>query len=144
MFNNPKKPPSGVAETTIIAAGVVVRGDVHFTGSLHLEGRVEGVISADADSTSLFTLSEKGSVAGEINVPHAVINGTVEGDIHCARRLELAAGARIRGDVYYAVLEMAAGALVNGRVIHEEAAPRQLPRLAEAPEEAASGHVVHA
>ena len=128
MFSNNKKPAAGGAETTIIAAGVVVRGDVHFNGNLHLEGRVEGSISADDDSQALFTLSDKGSVAGEINVPQAVINGLVDGDIHCARRLELAANARVRGDVHYVVLEMAAGALVNGRVIHEESAPRKLPR----------------
>ncbi|HET8897872.1 MAG TPA: polymer-forming cytoskeletal protein [Rhodanobacteraceae bacterium] len=127
MFSNNRKPAAaGPAETTILAAGVYVRGDVHFSGNLHLEGAVEGVISAEDGAQSLFTLSDKGSLKGELKVPNAVINGEVEGDIHCSHKLELAAQARVQGDVHYAVLEMAAGARVNGRLVQQAEAPRQL------------------
>jgi cytoskeletal protein CcmA (bactofilin family) len=68
-------------------------------------------------------------VQGEIRVPHAVINGQVQGDVHASERLELAPQARITGDVRYRTLEMAAGAQVNGRMTHagDVAAPRELP-----------------
>lgn len=146
MFNNNRKTAPTAAGTTIIAGGVVVRGDVHFCGNLHLEGRVEGTVSAEADNSGLFTLSDKGSVAGEVNVPQAVIDGAVEGDIRCAGRLELAANARIQGDVHYMVLEMAAGAQINGRLLHDDGAPRQLPHLeaVDADVAAADQHVASA
>ncbi len=114
-------------DTSLIAAGTVVRGDMHFSGALHLDGRIEGaVIGQGADA--VFTLSEHGKVQGEIHVPHAVINGRVEGDIHVSERLELAAGARVVGDVHYCTLEMAAGAQVDGRITHQaEQAARELP-----------------
>jgi len=63
-------------------------------------------------------------------VPHAIINGQVQGDIHVAERLELAPQARVAGDVSYNTLEMAAGAQVNGRMAHhagQQHSPRELP-----------------
>lgn len=133
MFNNNRKTADNInAETSLIARGTAIRGDVEFAGALHLDGSIEGAVLADAEGGAVFTLSEQGQVSGEIRVPNAVINGTVKGNIHAAERLELAAQARIEGDVHYKVLEMAAGAQVNGRMVHETDAPRQLPRPQEA------------
>jgi cytoskeletal protein CcmA (bactofilin family) len=129
MFGNEKrhgKTPVA-AITTLIAEGTVIRGDVEFTGGLHLDGMVEGSISADG-TDAVLTLSEKGRVHGEIRASNAVINGAVSGDIVVADRLELAANARIEGNVYYKVLEMAAGAQINGKMVYQAEAPRQLPR----------------
>lgn len=139
--NNQRKPAEQHgADTSLIAAGTAITGDVHFSGALHLDGRIEGSVQADDDSQAVFTLSAEGEVAGEIRVPNAVINGTVRGDIYAAERLELAAQARVDGDVHYRVLEMAAGAEVNGRMVHEGSAPqRRLTgpggEVIEAPEE---------
>ncbi len=147
MFSNSSKnAKSNSDSTTIIARGVVVRGDIQFSGSLHLEGRVEGTISAAAEEKALFTLSQSGSVQGEVQVPRAVIDGEVEGNIHCSDCLELAAGAKIKGDVHYRVLEMAAGATVNGRMMHETEAPPQLTQFTDTDEidEAADREAAHA
>jgi cytoskeletal protein CcmA (bactofilin family) len=114
-------------ETSLIARGTVVRGDLRFSGALHLDGRIEGTVLAEGDD-AMFTLSEHGQVHGEIRVPHAVINGHVTGDVHISARLELAPNARIDGDLRYHTLEMAAGAQVNGRISrHAEESPRKLP-----------------
>ena len=122
---NGKTPVAAI--TTVIAEGTVIRGDVEFTGGLHLDGMVEGSISADG-TDAVLTLSEKGRVIGEIRASNAVINGAVSGDIVVADRLELASNARIEGNVYYKVLEMAAGAQVNGKMVYQAETPRQLPR----------------
>ena len=129
MFGNDKrngKTPVA-AITTLIAEGTVIRGDVEFTGGLHLDGMVEGSISAEG-TDAVLTLSEKGRVIGEIRASNAVINGAISGDIVVADRLELASNARIEGNVYYKVLEMAAGAQVNGKMVYQAEAPRQLAR----------------
>ena len=126
MFGNNKRNGSAVAAiTTLIAEGTIIRGDVAFTGGLHLDGMIEGAISADG-SDAVLTLSEKGRVNGEIRASNAVINGAVRGDIVVAERLELAANARIEGNVYYKVLEMAAGAQINGKMVYQAEVPRQL------------------
>jgi cytoskeletal protein CcmA (bactofilin family) len=114
-------------DTSLIARGTLIRGDVRFSGTLHLDGRIEGSVQAE-EQGAVFTLSENGIVQGEIRVPHAIINGHVQGDIHASDRLELAPEARVTGDVHYRTLEMAAGAQVNGRMSHHAAElPRELP-----------------
>jgi len=118
---------TGSNETSLIARGTVIRGDLRFSGALHLDGRIEGAVLAEGED-AVFTLSEQGQVQGDIHVSHAIINGSVLGDIHAAERLELAPLARITGDVHYRTLEMAAGAQVNGRMSHRvEPVARELP-----------------
>jgi cytoskeletal protein CcmA (bactofilin family) len=120
--------PSRNAETSLISVGTIIRGDVRFTGMLHLDGRIEGAVIGEGNS-AVFTLSEQGQVQGEVRVPHAMINGQVNGDIYVSERLELATQARVIGDVRYNSLEMAAGAQVNGRMAHqgEDHVQRELP-----------------
>ena len=128
MFNRRRTDRATAStETSLIARGTVIRGDVHFSGTLHLDGRIEGTVLA-GNEDAVFTLSEYGQVQGDIHVPHVIVNGSVQGDIHAGERLELAPLARINGDVHYRTLEMAGGAQVNGRMSHHvEPAARELP-----------------
>jgi len=129
MLSRKRQEPTGRhADTSLIAQGTIIRGDVRFTGTLHLDGRIEGTVVGEG-SNAVFTLSEQGQVQGEVRVPHAMINGQVTGDIYASERLELAAQARVIGDVRYNSLEMAAGAQVNGRMAHqgEDHVQRELP-----------------
>jgi cytoskeletal protein CcmA (bactofilin family) len=89
---------------------------------LHLDGRIEGAVLGEGPD-AVFTLSEHGHVQGEIRVPHAIINGPVQGNVQVSERLELAPQARIVGDVSYSTLEMSAGAQVNGRMAHQTGEP---------------------
>ena len=126
MFGSDKRSARTLAAiTTLIAEGTIIRGDVEFAGGLHLDGTVEGALSAQGEQAVL-TVSDKGSVSGEIRASNAVINGEVNGDIVVTGRLELAAHARVHGNVYYKVLEMTAGAQVNGKMIYQAEPPRQL------------------
>lgn len=126
MFRSDKRNGKGVAAiNTLIAAGTTIRGDVHFDGGLHLEGAVEGSITADG-ADSVLTMSDQGRVTGEVHVSNAVVNGVVVGDLFVGERLELAGNARVDGNVHYKVLEMAAGAQVNGKMLYQTEAPRRL------------------
>lgn len=120
-----------VAVDTLVGSKVVVRGDIVFSGGLHVDGTVVGTISAEPGADALLVVSERGRVEGEIRVPHVIIDGTVKGDIHAPGKVELAARARIEGNIHYRLLEMAAGAEVNGRIRHDEAPAATPP--AEAP-----------
>lgn len=102
-------------------------GDLRFSGGLHVDGKVTGNVHADDDSGAVLTLSEHGVIEGEVRVPNVVLNGTVIGDVHARDQLELAANARITGNVYYTLIEMAMGAEVNGNLVHcgiEEREPK--------------------
>lgn len=104
--------------TTLISPGTVIKGDITFSGNLDIEGEVSGCIAAEPGQDAILRVVEGGKVAGEVRVPHAMINGKVEGDIHATERLELAERSVVDGDVYYNLIEMAVGAKVNGGLRH--------------------------
>ena len=124
-----KKPFSTENITTLISKATEVTGDIHFSGVLEVEGKVRGNIYADEDSSAEVRIRESGLVQGEIKVPSVIINGLVEGDVHSTQHLELAAKARVVGNVYYHLIEMVMGSEVNGSLCHRSAVemkPRQL------------------
>jgi len=104
---------------TIIGQQTRIEGDVHFTGGLHIDGRIKGNIIAGEGSASVLTVSEHGSIEGNVQVPTVILNGTVTGDVRSEERIELASKAQVNGDVYYNLIEMAMGAAVNGSLVHQ-------------------------
>ena len=103
--------------TTLISSETTITGDITFTGQLDIEGTVIGSVQS-ASGDAMLRVVSGGRVAGEIKVPHATVNGKVEGDVHSSERLVLSEQAVIDGDVYYNLIEMAAGAKVNGGLRH--------------------------
>ncbi len=119
---------------TLIGRSTRISGDVQFSGGFHLDGQVTGNVRAETGVTSVLSVSEHGCIEGSVEVPHVVLNGTVKGDIIARERVELGAKARVNGNVYYGVIEMAMGAQINGKLIHEAiTAPAEAPATAEPP-----------
>lgn len=106
--------------STVIGQGTIIKGDVTFDGGLHLDGVIQGNALGNPDSRATLTVSEMGSVEGDVRVENLILNGTVVGDVHVSERVELATNARVTGTVYYRLLEMAMGAEVNGKLVHTE------------------------
>ena len=118
MLGKTKKPKQSTHIDSLIGQNSEIQGDVIFSGGLHVDGKVKGnVIAAEGDD-SVLTLSERGVIEGEVKVPNVVVNGTVIGDVHALSHVELAAQARVHGNVYYSLIEMAMGAEVNGNLVH--------------------------
>ncbi len=109
---------------TLIGRHSKVVGDIHYSGGLHIEGTVEGNILAEEEDKGVVIVSELGVVEGEIRGPSIIINGTVHGNVFATGTIELAAGAKINGSVYYNLLEMTVGAEVNGNLVHQEPTSR--------------------
>jgi cytoskeletal protein CcmA (bactofilin family) len=107
---------------TLIAPNTEVVGDIRFKDQLYINGHVDGNVVAGAESgrDATVVISEEGSVKGEIRVPNVVINGEIEGNVYAATRVELAARARVKGNVYYQLIEMQLGATVDGQLLHEQ------------------------
>jgi len=123
MFSSDSKKLKEINTTnvsTIIGEGTVVQGDIIYEGGLHIDGKVEGNISAQSGSVTTLTLSKLGSVHGSIDVPTVVIDGEVQGDVTASERVQLIANARITGNVKYNLIEMEVGAVVNGQLLRQE------------------------
>lgn len=119
MFGKDKK-NSGKIDT-LIGQNTEVRGDVVFTGGLHVDGVIKGNVTAAEDGSSMLSLSERGRIEGEVRVPNLVLNGTVIGDVYSGDHIELANKSRINGNLYYKVMQMAGGAEVNGKLVRRPA-----------------------
>ena len=118
MFGKKSKFSSARIDT-LIGQGTEINGDLVYAGGLHVDGRINGNVVAEEGSSSILILSEFGHIEGEVRVPNIVINGKIVGDVHGSTRVELAPKSRIKGSVYYNLIEMAIGAEVNGALVHQ-------------------------
>jgi Integral membrane protein CcmA involved in cell shape determination len=106
---------------TLIGQHTQVTGDIKFRGGLHVDGTIKGNVISEDDGSSMLSLSEHGTIEGEVKVAFVIINGVVVGDVHSSEHVELASKARVAGNVYYNLIEMAIGAEVNGKLVHNPA-----------------------
>lgn len=104
---------------TIIGKDVVIQGDLIFSGGLYIEGKVVGKVLSNHSADSILTLAPGGNVDGEIRVTKAIISGRLLGDVYSTERIELTETAQIQGNIHYKLLEITAGAMVSGQLIHD-------------------------
>jgi cytoskeletal protein CcmA (bactofilin family) len=104
---------------TLVGGNTKVSGDIHFTGGCHVDGVVNGNVTADPESEAALSVSEDGNIDGGVTVPYVVLHGIVRGDVCASQRVELGPTARVIGNVYYNLIEMAIGAEINGKLVHQ-------------------------
>lgn len=126
-----RKSQRQAAIDTLVGPGSKVQGDLVFSGGCHIDGTVHGNVSADDSESSALSIAENGNIEGDVVVPYVVLNGTVKGDVYASERVELRPTARVTGNVYYNLIEMAIGAEINGKLVHKpEAKPEAKPETA--------------
>jgi cytoskeletal protein CcmA (bactofilin family) len=104
---------------TLIGVKTEIKGDITFSGGLRIDGKIKGNVTARGDANSTLVLSENAVVIGNVTAPHIISNGTIKGNVRAAERIELQPKAEIAGDVFYKVIEMAQGAIINGSLVRE-------------------------
>lgn len=107
---------------SLIGASTNIEGNVHFKGGLRIDGRVKGNVVAEAGTPSILVISEQAVIDGEVRAGHVVVNGVINGPVFSSDLIELQSKARISGDVHYKALEMMNGALVSGKLAHDQVA----------------------
>ena len=127
MFKNKPIHHDGHPIDTLIGPQVTIHGDLVFSGGLYVEGRIHGKVIAEEGERAVLTLAEQGRIEGEVQVPVVILNGQLQGDVYAAERVELAAKARVTGNVHYKIVEMRAGATLTGRLIHVDAETAAAP-----------------
>ena len=132
MFNRDTKP---ARIDTLIGKASRVHGDLEFAGGLHLDGSIAGNVRADPSEDSSLSISETGSIEGNVEAGNVMLSGTVRGDILARGRVVLGATARVQGNVYYGVIEMTLGAQIMGKLTRmSEKAAATLPEAGSATE----------
>jgi cytoskeletal protein CcmA (bactofilin family) len=104
---------------TWIGSNANIVGDISFTGGFSVDGSIEGnIYSEDPESTLI--LGETGYIIGDVHAANIYANGRIDGNVTATKKVELHPKARINGDLHYNLLEMAVGAGVNGKLMHQE------------------------
>jgi len=115
MFGRRKQTSTRI--DTLLGKTATLNGDLEFSGGLHLDGRVNGNVFSNATDGGALSVSESGFIEGNVQVTNIVMNGTVNGDMYARERLVLGGKARVNGNVFYGVIEMAPGAVITGKLI---------------------------
>lgn len=105
---------------SLIGVSTKIEGNVYFKGGLRIDGHVKGNVIAEADISSMLVISEQARIDGEVRAGHIVVNGEINGPVFSTELVELQTKARISGDVHYKALEMMNGALVTGKLTHDQ------------------------
>ena len=109
-----KRDESGVVHggETVIAQGVKVEGDFQSSGNVIIEGEVAGSVKIAGD----LKIGDAARIEANVSARNAVVSGEIVGNITIAEKLDLGATSVVSGDVTASILEVAAGAQINGRV----------------------------
>lgn len=118
LSKSPNEKPCNTIDT-LIGARTELKGDLTFSGGLRIDGKLKGNVTARGDGNSTLILSENALIIGNVTVPHIIANGTIKGTVRASERIELQPKAEVAGDVYYKVMEVALGAVINGNLMRE-------------------------
>ena len=112
-----KRKPKTSRVDSLVGKNSRVLGEIRFSEGLHIDGLIKGNVVSDDDQPATLSVSDSGTIEGHVKVPNVIISGTVKGDVYSSEYVELGSTARIEGDVYYGLIEMAMGAEVNGKLV---------------------------
>src|SRR5437867_13403510 len=104
--NDGPEPPN-----TVVGIGSSLRGTVMVSGTLRIDGEIEG----DILNCDRLEIGEHGLMRADIEVKEAVIQGRVLGNVRALGRLEMKVGAHVEGDVAAVEVVMEPGVYFTGR-----------------------------
>ncbi len=103
---------SVTSPSTVIAKGVRLEGEFKGQGNILIEGSVHGTLQTDGE----LTVGSDAEVHAGITAVHAVIAGTVEGNVKVRNRLEIKSTAHVKGDLSCETITVEAGAQLQGNL----------------------------
>lgn len=97
----------------LLDAHLVIHGDMETTGSIRIDGHLEG----DIRRADIVVIGVGASVVGDVTAREIVIGGTITGQVQASERVELQATAIVTGDLHAQSVLMQEGGVVNGAVL---------------------------
>ena len=97
--------------TTLLGRGSEFEGKLSFEGTVRIDGKLSGEIFTD----DTLIIGEGAEVNAEINVGAVVIEGTVHGNIHAKRSVEIRTPGRVRGNISTPSLFIEKGVVFDGQ-----------------------------
>jgi cytoskeletal protein CcmA (bactofilin family) len=105
-----------VTGLTVLEEGMTLEGDIVSEENVRVRGRIDGNVSTSGS----VVIEPRGSVKGEVTADNLILEGNLEGRATVARKFELRATGRMRGDIRAAVVAIAEEAVLQGKVLATE------------------------
>jgi cytoskeletal protein CcmA (bactofilin family) len=125
--------------TTLLGRGSEFEGKLSFEGTVRIDGKLSGEIFTD----DTLIIGEGAEVNAEINVGAVVIEGTVHGNVHAKRSVEIHTPGRVIGNISTPSLFIEKGVIFEGSCQMDQtgAATSAKPRAAQAAQAAQAARV---
>lgn len=118
------------SDVNLVAAGTIFEGKLRTPGSIRVDGRIVGEITA-AQSISV---GGTGEIDGNMTAKNVTIGGKTRGTVLAQEKLEFESKAIVQGDIRAAKLVINEGALFDGKCIMSEQKPMP-PAMEQKPPE---------
>jgi cytoskeletal protein CcmA (bactofilin family) len=96
---------------SIISSEVEITGTIKSSGSIRLDGKLEGELHCTGDAV----IGKSAQIKGNMVVSSAVIEGAVQGNVTAKDRIEMKSSARVTGDIRAKRLSVEDGVTFIGR-----------------------------
>ena len=118
-------------EEKILDVDAAMQGTLSFKEPVNL--RINGKFEGSLDTKGNLTISKTATIIGDIVGDNIIIGGRIKGKITAKERLTFLPTAIVDGDIYPAKLNVAEGAVFQGRCImlHDFLNPEELARYLE-------------
>lgn len=97
---------------SLLSADIVLTGDLKSQGTIEVQGRVDGDITA----TTLI-IGAEGQVNGAVRAETIEVKGKLDGKASCVS-FTLRSASHVRAEVNYETLVIESGATIDGRFSH--------------------------
>ena len=119
--NTAKASVSAVGAQSTIGKTLLIKGEITGSGSVHIEGKVEGSIALPGDRV---TVGANGRVSANIAARDIVVLGEVLGSCNASDHLDIRSDGSLCGDVLVSRISVEDGAFLTGSIdIRREATP---------------------
>lgn len=93
----------------VIGAETIIRGEISSKGTVKIDGRLEGDITADC-----VIIGDSGSVVGDVAAKTFIAGGKLQGNVRSSESVEILSSGEINGDIATPRLSVAEGAIFDG------------------------------
>ena len=98
---------------TILGEDIQFRGEIRLKDSLLVHGSVIGQI----ESQGKLQVSPKGNLRADIDAVEIYLDGTIHGNVHARKKIELRKSSHLVGDIRTADLKVDSGSSFSGTCV---------------------------
>ncbi|SRR6266436_4950920 len=124
MNNDAIRPTEATADraTARLGPGLHVKGEISGNEDLYIDGTVEGLVHLDERK---LTLGVKAKLTADVIAGEVVVYGSVKGNVHGKRKIEIKKDGSVNGDLRTAQIIIEDGAYFKGSIEIEKSPEKE-------------------